>query len=234
MKRYVTEGIGSFVLIFFSCGVMMLVGTSAEQGTGYLLSALSVGLPILVMWYSIGEISGCHLNPAISIASLIDKRLGVLECILYILSQLIGAILGMSILCTLFDKAFINDVTGAYNTSTISDIYDNNVVGIVLEIILTAVIVIVYLYCSEQNNKCKKPGICITATYIMVNMIGIGTVKGIANISASVSTAFVAALKGDTANLSCLWIFVLGPVLGAVIASIFYKVIKNSSEDSTP
>ena len=101
IKKYVAEFIGSFVLVFFACGTAAVVGCSAENGTGYLLTALAFGLVIVAMAYSIGNISGCHINPAVSIAMLVNGKMTVADFIGYVVAQFAGSIAGAASLMAL-------------------------------------------------------------------------------------------------------------------------------------
>lgn len=98
VKKYVAEFIGSFVLVFFACGTAAVLGCSAENGTGYLLTALAFGLVIVAMAYSIGNFSGYHINPAVSIAMLISGKLGIKDFIGYVSAQFAGSIAGAAAL----------------------------------------------------------------------------------------------------------------------------------------
>ena len=98
LKKCTAEFIGTFVLVFFACGTAAVVGCSAENGTGYLLTALAFGLVIVAMAYSIGNISGCHINPAVSIAMLVSGKLSVKEFIGYLIAQFAGATAGAAAL----------------------------------------------------------------------------------------------------------------------------------------
>ena len=102
LKKYVAEFIGTFVLVLFACGTAAVVGCSSENGTGYLLTALSFGLVIVAMAYSIGNVSGCHINPAVSIAMLVSKRMSVTDFVGYVVAQFLGAIAGAAVVPMLF------------------------------------------------------------------------------------------------------------------------------------
>ena len=98
MKKYIAEFIGTFVLVLFACGTAVAVGCDAASGSGYLLTALAFGLVIVAMAYSIGNISGCHINPAVSIAMLVSGKLSFKDFIGYIIAQVAGAIAGAALL----------------------------------------------------------------------------------------------------------------------------------------
>ncbi|MCD7749778.1 MAG: aquaporin, partial [Oscillospiraceae bacterium] len=102
VKKYIAEAIGTCVLVTFGCGTACAVGCASDAGSGYLLTALAFGLVIVAMAYSIGNISGCHINPAVSLAMLIRKQLSVRDFIGYVVAQLIGAALGCVVLGVVF------------------------------------------------------------------------------------------------------------------------------------
>ena len=104
VKKYIAEFIGTFVLVLFACGTAAVVGCSAENGTGYLLTALAFGLVIVAMAYSIGNVSGCHINPAVSIAMLVSGKLGIKDFIGYVVAQFLGATAGAGVLMAIVGK----------------------------------------------------------------------------------------------------------------------------------
>ena len=104
LKKYLAEFIGTFVLVLFACGTAAVVGCRADLGTGYLLTALAFGLVIVAMAYSIGNVSGCHINPAVSIAMLIRGKLSIVDFIGYVIAQFAGSIAGAATLMALVGK----------------------------------------------------------------------------------------------------------------------------------
>ena len=104
LKKCTAEFIGTFGLVFFACGTAADVGCSAENGTGYLLTALAFGLVIVAMAYSIGNISGCHINPAVSIAMLVSGKLSAKDFIGYLIAQFAGATAGAAVLMAFVGK----------------------------------------------------------------------------------------------------------------------------------
>ena len=104
LKKYIAEFIGTFVLVLFACGTAAVVGCASDKGTGYLLTALAFGLVIVAMAYSIGNISGCHINPAVSIAMLISKKMDVKDFIGYVVAQFLGATVGALVLMAIVGK----------------------------------------------------------------------------------------------------------------------------------
>ena len=104
LKKYAAECLGTFVLVFFACGAAVVTKCSTENYAGYLLTALAFGLVIVGMAYSVGNVSGCHINPAVSLAMLITKKLSLRDFIGYVLAQFIGAIAGAALLMAFVGK----------------------------------------------------------------------------------------------------------------------------------
>ncbi|MCR5304541.1 MAG: aquaporin, partial [Lachnospiraceae bacterium] len=98
MKKYISEFIGTFILVFMGCGTAMLVGCDAESGSGYLLTALAFGLAIVTMAYSVGNISGGHVNPAVSLAVFINGGISLQDMACYMVAQCLGAFAGSGVL----------------------------------------------------------------------------------------------------------------------------------------
>ena len=115
IKKYIAEFIGTFVLVLFACGTAAVVGCSAKNGTGYLLTALAFGLVIVAMAYSIGNVSGCHINPAVSIAMLVSGKLSVKDFIGYVVAQFAGATAGAGVLRLVLGPDSSLGANGLYN-----------------------------------------------------------------------------------------------------------------------
>lgn len=143
-KKYIAEFIGTFVLVLFACGTAAVVGCSAENGTGYLLTALAFGLVIVAMAYSIGNISGCHINPAVSIAMLVNGKMSGKDFIGYLIAQFTGATAGAAVLMALVGKESGLGANALYK----GDIW----LSLLIEIILTFVFVIMRFSALHQKK----------------------------------------------------------------------------------
>ena len=117
MKKYLAECIGTATLVILGCGTAMLVGCDAANGGGYILTALAFGLTIVAMAYSIGNISGCHINPAVSLGVLLSGGMSAGEFIGYVISQCIGALAGSGILALIFKLGNVTDMTGGFGSN---------------------------------------------------------------------------------------------------------------------
>ena len=216
IKKYLSEFIGTFVLVVFACGTAAVVGCSAENGTGYLLTALAFGFVIVAMAYSIGNVSGCHINPAVSIAMLVSGKLGIKDFIGYVVAQFAGAIAGAGVL-----KAIL----GAESGLGANALYNDNIaLSIIIEIILTFVFVIAILGVTSKESNGAVSGIVIGLTLTLVHILGISFTGTSVNPARSFGPALL--LGGEA--LSDVWVFLAAPLAGGVLAALVYKFLASS------
>lgn len=213
IKKYLAEFIGTFVLVFFACGTATVVGCSAANGTGYLLTALAFGLVIVAMAYSIGNVSGCHINPAVSIAMLINGKLSVKDFIGYVISQFLGAIAGAGVLAL-----FVGVESGLGANA----LYKGDILlSIVIEIILTFVFVIAILGVTSKVENGAVAGIVIGLSLTLVHILGISFTGTSVNPARSFGPALF--VGGDA--LINVWVFIVAPLIGGALAAIVYKFL---------
>jgi len=213
LKKCTAEFIGTFVLVFFACGTAAVVGCSAENGTGYLLTALAFGLVIVAMAYSIGNISGCHINPAVSIAMLVSGKLSVKDFIGYLIAQFAGATAGAAVL-----MAFVGKESGLGANA----LYEGNIaLSILIEIILTFVFVIAILGVTSKIENSAVSGIVIGLTLTLVHILGISFTGTSVNPARSFGPALF--VGGDA--LANVWVFLVAPLVGGVLAAFVYKFL---------
>ncbi len=218
IKKYIAEFIGTFVLVLFACGTAAVVGCSAENGTGYLLTALAFGLVIVAMAYSIGNVSGCHINPAVSIAMLVSGKLSIVDFIGYIIAQFAGATAGAAVLMALVGKESGLGANALYN--------DSIGLSILVEIILTFVFVIAILGVTSKIENSSVAGIVIGLTLTLVHILGISFTGTSVNPARSFGPAIL--LGGDA--LSCVWVFIVAPLVGGVLAALVYKFLASEKK----
>lgn len=212
-KKYLAEFIGTFTLVLFACGTAAVVGCASDKGTGYLLTALAFGLVIVAMAYSIGNISGCHINPAVSVAMLINGSLSVKDFIGYIIAQFAGATAGAAVLMAIVGKESGLGANGLYNGDIL--------VSFIIEVILTFVFVIAILGVTSKAENSSVSGIVIGLTLTLVHILGIFFTGTSVNPARSFGPAI---LVGGEA-LSSLWVFILAPIVGGVLAALIYKFL---------
>ena len=235
LKKYVAEAIGTFVLVLLGCGTAMLVGCGTglnnadgtPEGVGYILTAFAFGLVIVGMAYCIGNISGCHINPAVSLGVLISGGITVTDFIGYIISQCVGAILGSAVLKGIFSLGDITDRTGGLGSNGLAGVNGNVGAGLIVEILLTFIFVMTILgVTSKKANHGSFGGLIIGLTLTLVHIFGIGLTGTSVNPARSIGPALFAG--GDA--LSDLWVFIVGPFIGAAIAACVYKFLESSIE----
>ncbi len=228
MKKYIAECIGTCVLVVLGCGTAMLVGCDAASGCGYLLTALAFGLTIVGMAYCVGNISGCHINPAVSLGVLMSGGMGVADFIRYVVAQCIGALLGSGILAIIFGLGKVKDQTGGFGSNGLAGVNGNPIAGLLVEIVLTFIFVLTIIgVTSKKANHGSFGGLVIGFTLTLVHILGIGLTGTSVNPARSLGPAIVAAISGNTDPLGALWVFIVGPLVGAALAAICYKYLEN-------
>ena len=226
-KAYLAELIGTFVLVFFACGVAAWTGGGTLLGL--VATALSFGLVIIAMAYTIGRVSGCHINPAVSLACLLDKRMSLKDFIFYVIAQFLGGFAGAMLLFGIAKMAPLSLQGNACNGLVGGDQkFGNYFAAILIEIVLTCVFVYVILAVTDGKNEGvgKKAGLIIGLTLTLVHLLGIGFTGTSVNPARSVATAFSALIYNGNVNpLKVVWIFIAAPLLGAVCAVLIYKLL---------
>jgi len=217
-KKYAVEFIGTAVLVFMGCGSAVFLGYTAAGG--HLAVALAFGLSIVAMVYAIGNISGCHINPAVSLAALIDRRINSVDFCGYVIAQITGAVVGALLLKIVSEIANI-DFTGHLGA--------NLVVGaggvsnaFLVEAILTFIFLLTILFVTADPDKGSVAGIVIGLTFTFVHIVGIPLTGTSVNPARSVGPAMFA---GEQA-IADLWVFILAPLSGALLAVLVYKALK--------
>lgn len=226
-KKYAAEFIGTMVLVIMGCGTAMLVGCESDIGCGYILTALAFGLVIVGMAYCIGNISGCHINPAVSLGVLISGGMSVKDFIGYVISQCLGAFAGAGILAAIFTLGDVKDMTGAFGANGLAGVNGSAASGLIVEIVLTFIFVITVLgVTSKKAGHGSFAGIVIGFTLTLVHILGIGLTGTSVNPARSIGPAIVAAISGTGEPMACLWVFIVGPLIGAALAAVVYKALE--------
>ena len=231
MKKYVAEFIGTFVLVLLGCGTAMLVGCDSVNGGGYILTALAFGLVIVGMAYCVGNISGCHINPAVSLGVLINGGMTAKDFCCYIVSQILGAFAGSGVLAAIFELGNVTDQTGGYGTNGLAGVNDSVAAAFIVEVLLTFIFVLTILgVTSKKANHGSFGGLIIGLTLTLVHIFGIGLTGTSVNPARSIGPAIINALvNNDSTALSNVWIFILAPLVGAAIAAICNKFFESKN-----
>lgn len=232
LKKMIAECIGTFVLVFIACGVAMATGGTLV-GT-----ALAFGLVIVAMAYSIGRISGCHINPAVSLALFIRKKMSFEEFCGYVIAQVVGGFLGALAIFGIFKMAGVqlpgdacNYIVGWNGT----DITAGGVFGaLIAEVILTFIFVYVILNATdEEAGNSKIAGLIIGLTLTLVHLVGICLTGTSVNPARSIATAFGALIfNGDASALAQVWIFIVAPLAGGALAALVFGLLHKKEANS--
>ena len=226
IKKYVAELIGTMILVFVGCGSAMALGCAPAGG--HLAVALAFGLAIVATAYVIGSISGCHINPAVSLAMLINKKLSVTDFIGYVIAQIAGAFAGAGLL-RLLVKFGLSDATEALGSN--GDVAGIGIAGMItVEIILTFIFIFTILGVTSEESKGSVAGIVIGLTLAFVHIVGIPLTGTSVNPARSIGPAIISGLIDGSATLGNLWIFIVAPLIGAAIAALLFKWLKAVKE----
>lgn len=213
--------IGTMVLVLMGCGSAVFAG--APQGfisVGTLGVAFAFGLSVVAMAYTIGKISGCHINPAITLGMLISKKISGKDAGMYMIFQVIGAILGSAILYVLAkDSGSTTTLTGANGYSSVMPAF-------VAETVFTFIFVLVVLGSTSKGANNKFAGLAIGLALVLVHIVCIPITGTSVNPARSIGPAI---FEGGQA-LSQLWLFIVAPFLGAAIAAFVWKAIDTEKE----
>ncbi len=218
IKKCAAECLGTFVLVVFGCGTAAaLKCNGADPNAAYFMTALAFGLVIVAMAYSVGNVSGCHINPAVSIGMLCSGKMTVKEFFAYIAAQFIGGILGGLVLFGLLPGS-------GYGAN---GLYDNNVwASLLIEIILTFVFVFAIIGVTSRKQFGSAAGIVIGLTLTLIHIFGIHFTGTSVNPARSFGPAIFA---GGDAFIN-VWVFIVAPLAGGALAAVVYKLIDGNAE----
>ena len=225
MKKNLAELIGTFSLVLFGCGAAGISGitSTGPAGIGLLGISFAFGLAVVVMAYAIGPISGCHINPAITIAMLVAGKLSTDQAIGYIIAQFSGATLAAGVLYliqsgapgfmmaewALGSNGWGPGYLGAYNTTS----------AFITETVLTFLFILIIFKTTAKWGNSTMAGLAIGLTLVLIHLVAIPITGTSVNPARSVGPAIFAGGKA----LQQLWLFVLAPVIGGILAAVVWK-----------
>ncbi|MDD4776683.1 MAG: MIP family channel protein [Fermentimonas sp.] len=223
MKKYLAEMIGTMVLVLMGCGAAVFAGAEQPFFTvGTLGVAFAFGLSVVAMAYTIGSISGCHINPAITFGVFLSGRMNGKDAGMYMLFQVIGAILGSTVLW------FLAKDSGSTTTLTGANGFTEGMMlqAFVAETVFTFIFVLVVLGVTAKNGLNKFAGLAIGLTLVLIHIVCIPITGTSVNPARSIGPAI---FEGGAA-LSQLWLFIIAPLLGAAISALVWKGITVENE----
>ena len=218
-KKLICECIGTAVLVLFGCGTAVYSGCAANNPGAWLLTALAFGLSIIAMAYVIGNVSGCHVNPAVSLSMAIRGKITWKEFGLYCLAQVIGAFAGAGILYAILSLDSGVEKVTALGTNGFGTIGMGG--AFLVEVILTFVFVYLINGVTSDETKSNCAGLMIGLTLTFVHILGIPLTGTSVNPARSLAPAL---FLGGTA-LAQVWVFIVAPFIGSAIAAITYKLL---------
>lgn len=232
-SRAIAEAIGTFWLVFGGCGAAVLACGVPNNGIGYVGVSLAFGLTVLTMAYAIGHISGCHLNPAVTLGQVAGGRFPAKEAPAYIIAQVIGGIIAGALLYVIASPD-VSIGIGAFATNGWSDELVNGVnafggkatgilPALLIEVVLTAVFLFVIMGATDGRAPAGFAPIAIGLCLTLIHLISIPVTN--TSVNPARSTA-VAVFVGGAA-IKQLWLFWVAPILGGVLGGIAYKVLGN-------
>jgi len=225
MKKYLAELFGTFVLVFIGCGSAVIAGGDV----GFLGISFAFGIAVLAMVYAIGPISGCHINPAITVSMLVAGKIDLKDAGAYVIFQVIGAILGAGILYLIaqglssYDIAINGLGQNGFGSGSPKG-YDMQS-AFIAEVVLTAIFLLVIFGVTHKDANGKFAGIAIGLALTMIHIVGIPITGTSVNPARSIGPALF--VQGEA--ITQLWLFVVAPLIGGVVGALLWKMIK--SED---
>ncbi|HDY7789912.1 TPA: aquaporin Z [Vibrio vulnificus] len=231
MNKYLAELFGTFWLVLGGCGSAVLAAAFPDVGIGLLGVSLAFGLTVLTMAFAIGHISGCHLNPAVTIGLWAGGRFEAKEIVPYILAQVIGGVIAGGVLYTIasgqmgFDAASSGFASNGYGEHSPGDYSLTS--ALVTEVVMTMMFLLVILGATDQRAPQGFAPIAIGLCLTLIHLISIPVTNTSVNPARSTG---VALYVGDWATAQ-LWLFWVAPILGALLGAVAYKLISGSNKD---
>ncbi len=216
-KRYLAELIGTMILVLMGCGSAVIAGSYI----GYLGIAFAFGIAVMAMVYAIGGVSGCHINPAITISMLVAGKIGVKDAVYYVVFQCVGAIIGAGILYAIVvgnpAYSLAADGLGAnmYSTYSLASAF-------IAEVVLTFIFVLVVHGSTHERVPKGFAGLSIGMSLVLIHLVGIP----ITGTSVNPARSLGPALFVQGTALSQLWLFIVAPIIGGIIAALVWKAFK--------
>ena len=228
MKKYLAEMVGTFVLTFLGCGAAVALGCGTDTAS-VVGTAIAFGLAVVAMAYTIGGISGCHINPAITLGCFLSGRMNAKDCGMYMVFQVIGAILAAAVLAGIIGTAAVDPIITTKTGANACAFGVTN--GLIVEIVLTMIFVLVVLGATAKTNGATNnfAGLAIGLSLILIHLVGIHFTGTSVNPARSIGPAL---FEGGQA-LSELWVFIVGPLVGGALAACIWKIIDCNCDKKT-
>ncbi len=234
MKAYIAEAIGTAVLVLIGCGTAVVTGASVVP------TALAFGLAVVAMAYCLGRVSGCHINPAISLGMFIDGRMKKEDFIMYLVFQFIGGLIGAALLYLIItqfgnvqdDILDVKDYgLGCNGYGDYSGVGITAFGAIIVEALLTFVFVLAALGVTSTKATAAQGGVVIGLALVLVHLMGIGLTGTSVNPARSFGPAVFMAIAGNSDLIGQVWVFIIAPLIGAALAGLCWKYLKPAGDE---
>ncbi len=229
-KRVMAEFFGTFWLVFGGCGSAVLAAAYPELGIGFAGVSLAFGLTVLTMAYAIGHISGCHLNPAVTLGLVTGKRFPASEVLQYWVAQLIGAVVGAGVLYVIASGKAGFDVTAGFASNGFAEHSPGGysmLAGMTAECVLTFFFLLIILGATDKRAPAGFAPIAIGLGLTLIHLIGIP----VTNVSVNPARSTGPALFAGGWALQQLWLFWIAPLIGGALAGLVYPVIAGDQKE---
>lgn len=226
VSKFLAEFFGTFVLVLMGCGSAVISGSNIASGVGFLGIAFAFGLSVVAMAYAIGHISGCHINPAISIGMVIVGRMKASEAVIYVFAQILGAIAGAYLLYLLASgkagySLSVNGL-GQNGYDALSPGHYSMFSGFIAEVVFTFIFLfVIFGATSTKNINGGFAGLAIGLSLVLIHIVGIPLTGVSVNPARSIGPAL---LVGGEA-ISQLWLFICAPILGSVLSAVAWRFL---------
>jgi aquaporin Z len=230
-RRAAAELLGTFWLVFGGCGSAVLAAAFPHVGIGLLGVSLAFGLTVLTMAYAIGHISGCHLNPAVSVGLVVGGRFPAKELGAYVLAQVVGGLLGAAVLYVIASGKTGFDLAGGFASNGYADHSPGGysmVACLVAEVVLTFVFLMIILGSTDKRAPVGFAPIPIGLGLTLIHLIGIP----VTNLSVNPARSTGPAVFVGGWALQQLWLFWVAPIAGAALAGFVYPLIAGEAKDA--
>jgi aquaporin Z len=225
-SKFFAEFLGTMVLVLMGCGSAVIAGANGTTGVGLLGIALAFGLSVIVMAYAIGHISGCHINPAITISMVVAGRMKGAEAVIYIIAQILGAILGAAILMLIASgksgySAAVNGL-GQNGFGDLSPAHYSLQSGFIAETVFTFIFLfVIFGATSTKNIHGGFAGMAIGLSLVLIHIVGIP----ITGVSVNPARSIGPALLVGSEAISQLWLFIAAPIFGGILSALVWRFL---------
>ncbi len=227
IREFCAEFIAAFMLIVIGCGTAMATGAAVEESCGYICVALAFGLAICAIAYSVGNISGGHANPAVSLGVLINGGISPVQFVYYVVAQVLGALAGSFTLIGLYDGFAADDMTFSYATNAPADVSSHMLFILLVECVATFIFVMTVLGAtSKKHPHGSNAGLAIAGSLAALHLVTINLTGAAINPARFLGPALATQMIGQGEAMAYAPSYICGPLLGGLLAGLIYRLLE--------